>query len=66
VVQGAGATTVDGERFEWRRGDVIAAPAWRPHFHQASDDALLFRVTDEPVMRRLGFHRVDEAPAAAH
>src|SRR5262249_53539418 len=27
AVQGTGATTIDGERFEWRRGDVIAAPA---------------------------------------
>jgi gentisate 1,2-dioxygenase len=33
VVQGSGATNVDGERFDWRRGDVIAAPAWRPHAH---------------------------------
>ena len=61
VVRGTGATTVDGERFAWRRGDVIAAPAWRPHFHEASDDAILFRVTDEPVMQRLGFYRVEES-----
>jgi gentisate 1,2-dioxygenase len=65
AVKGSGATTVDGERFEWRRGDVIAAPAWRPHCHEAAEDALLLRVTDEPVMQRLGFYRVDgEAPAA--
>jgi len=31
----------------------------RPHFHQASDDAILLRVTDAPVMQRLGFHRVE-------
>ena len=37
IVKGSGATTVDGERFEWSRGDVIAAPAWRPHFHEAAD-----------------------------
>jgi len=66
AVQGSGATTVDGERFEWRRGDVIAAPAWRPHFHEAADDALLLRVTDEPVMQRLGFYRVDGETPAAH
>ncbi len=65
VVKGAGSTTVDGERFEWNRGDVIAAPAWRPHFHEAAEDALVLRVTDEPVMRRLGFLRVQE-PAQAH
>ena len=66
AVKGTGATTVDGQRFEWRRGDVIAAPAWRPHFHEASEDALLLRVTDEPVMQRLGFYRVDGETPAAH
>src|ERR1700735_1488889 len=57
VVKGSGVTTIDGESFEWRRGDVIAAPAWREHSHEAAEDALLLRVTDEPVMQRLGFHR---------
>jgi len=59
VVRGSGTTTIDGERFAWARGDVMAAPAWRPHFHEAADDAILLRVTDEPVMKRLGFHRVE-------
>jgi gentisate 1,2-dioxygenase len=65
VVHGTGVTTVDGERFAWKRGDVIAVPAWRPHFHEASDDALLFRVTDEPVLAKLGFQRVEEQAGAA-
>jgi gentisate 1,2-dioxygenase len=65
VVKGTGATVVDGERFDWKRGDVIAAPAWRSHFHEAAEDALVFRVTDAPVMQRLGFLRVEE-PAPAH
>ena len=65
IVKGSGVTTVDGERFAWNRGDVIAAPAWRPHFHEAADDALLLRVTDEPVMQRLGFHR-GEGQTPAH
>jgi gentisate 1,2-dioxygenase len=63
VVQGAGTTTVDGERFAWSRGDVIAAPAWRPHRHEAESGAILFRVTDEPVMQRFGWWR-EEFPAA--
>ncbi len=66
AVQGSGATTIDGERFEWTRGDVIAAPAWLPQFHEAAEDALLFRVSDEPVMQRLGFYRIEEpAPPAS-
>ena len=66
IVKGTGATTIDGTRFEWSRGDVIAAPAWRPHFHEAADDALMFRVTDEPVMQRLGFLRVEEPQQPTH
>jgi gentisate 1,2-dioxygenase len=66
VVNGTGATTVDGERFEWSRGDVIAAPAWRPHCHEAAEDALLLRVSDEPVMQRLGLLRLEEAAQPAH
>lgn len=65
IVKGSGATTIDGQRFEWRRGDVIAAPAWRPHHHEADDDALMLRVTDEPVLERLGFLRVEE-PKQTH
>jgi gentisate 1,2-dioxygenase len=64
VVRGAGTTTIDGESFEWSRGDVIAAPAWQPHFHRASDDAILFRVTDEPMLQKLGFLRVEAAAVA--
>jgi gentisate 1,2-dioxygenase len=64
VVRGEGVSDIDGERFEWRRGDVIAAPAWRPHWHEAAGDAILFRVTDEPVMQRFGWWR-EEFPAAA-
>jgi gentisate 1,2-dioxygenase len=66
VVKGSGVTEIDGERFEWKRGDVIAAPAWRPHHHEATDDSLLFRVTDEPVMQRLGFYRIEDAAPAKH
>jgi gentisate 1,2-dioxygenase len=62
VVQGEGVSTVDGERFEWQRGDVIAAPAWRPHRHQATGEAILLRVSDEPVMQRFGWWR-EELPA---
>jgi gentisate 1,2-dioxygenase len=66
IVKGSGTTTIDGERFDWRRGDVIAAPAWRPHHHEAAEDALMLRVTDEPVMARLGFLRVEAPKQAAH
>ena len=57
VIRGEGHTVIDGETFPWQRSDVIAAPAWRPHHHKAQSDAVLFRVTDAPVMAALGLLR---------
>jgi len=57
VLHGEGHSVIDGQRFAWQRGDVIAAPAWREHHHVAKTDAVLFRVTDEPVMQTLGLVR---------
>jgi gentisate 1,2-dioxygenase len=37
----------------------MASSSWRPHFHEASDVAILLLVTDEPVMKRLGFFRTE-------
>lgn len=58
VFRGHGSTEVDGERFEWAKGDVIVAPGWRAHHHEVHEDAVLFRVTDAPVQQRLGILRV--------
>jgi gentisate 1,2-dioxygenase len=57
VVQGEGTTTVDGETMHWKRGDVFVVPSWQQFSHQSGEDAVLFRATDEPVMRKLGFMR---------
>lgn len=57
VVRGRGETVVDGERFEWSPGDVVVAPSWRLHEHHADEDAVLFRVTDAPMLDALGFLR---------
>lgn len=50
VVEGSGQTEIDGEIFTWGFGDTIAIPAWRSYRHTASSDALLFKVSDAPVM----------------
>jgi len=62
VVEGEGATEVDGETLEWSRGDVIVVPSWREHVHRSETGAVLFRCTDEPVLSKLGFLRAG-APA---
>jgi gentisate 1,2-dioxygenase len=60
VAQGDGTSVIDGESFTWSRGDVLAVPAWRPHSHEASTDAILLRVSDEALLRPLALLR--EAP----
>jgi gentisate 1,2-dioxygenase len=57
VAKGAGTTEVEGTKLSWKRGDVIVVPAWQSHVHRSDDGAVLFRVTDEPVMEKLGFLR---------
>jgi gentisate 1,2-dioxygenase len=57
VAKGSGTTEVEGTKLTWKRGDVIVVPAWQSHVHRSDDGAVLFRVTDEPVMEKLGFLR---------
>ena len=57
VAQGEGESTVDGETFQWARGDVMAVPAWRPHRHEASVDAVLLRVSDAPLLEKISLLR---------
>ena len=58
VAQGSGVSRIDGQEFPWSRGDVLAAPAWRPHQHCAGTDAVLLRVSDTPVLDKLNLLRV--------
>jgi gentisate 1,2-dioxygenase len=38
-------------------GDVIAVPCWHSRKIEARSDAVLFRVSDEPLLRKLGLKR---------
>ena len=57
VIDGAGRSEIDGEMFEWARGDVLVVPAWRPAVHRATTTAHLLRVTDEPLLKALHWLR---------
>lgn len=56
-VEGEGETVVEGESFAWKRGDVLVVPSWHTHFHRSERGAVMFRVTDEPTLSKLGFLR---------
>ena len=58
--EGAGSTTVDGVKMDWKPFDAFAVPGgtWFQHENASGkDDAILFVASDEPSLRSLGFHR---------
>ena len=60
VVDGQGATVVDGETLEWDAKDVFVVPGWAWHEHvnlSSSHAAYLFSFTDGPVFRALSLYR---------
>jgi gentisate 1,2-dioxygenase len=58
VVTGTVRTTIDGQADEvLARGDVIAVPLWHGHVLRGVDHATLLRVTDEPIVAKLGLLR---------
>lgn len=54
VIRGRGFSVVDGAAIEWRVGDTFVLPANATSAHHATDDAALYWVTDEPLLRFLG------------
>lgn len=61
VTSGGGSSTIGGKKFDWERGDVFAVPTWNDFEVRASEDALLFEVTDEPTQRKLNLFRAEES-----
>lgn len=64
VIEGEGSSIVNGQRLDWARGDVFVIPnwAWHEHRNPHGRDAILFCITDEPVMRALGMYREQPYP----
>jgi gentisate 1,2-dioxygenase len=50
-------TVEDGTDETLGPGDVIAMPCWHAHGYRAESDAVIFRVSDEPLLARLGLVR---------
>ena len=59
VVQGTGSSTIGEQRLDWTAGDTFVVPLWYAHQHMntASDDAILFAVSDAPLLRGLDLYR---------
>lgn len=58
-VEGKGATKIDGETFEWGPRDIFVAPSWKQVAHTASEESVLFSISDRPAQEALGLWRED-------
>jgi gentisate 1,2-dioxygenase len=63
AVEGRGRTTVNGDVLEWGPRDVFVVPGWLPYRHEATDEAILFSLSDRPVQQALGLWREDKGRA---
>jgi gentisate 1,2-dioxygenase len=58
--RGSGSSFVGDERFDWEAGDSFVVPLWYPHRHAnraASEEAILFSMSDAPVLKSLNLYR---------
>jgi gentisate 1,2-dioxygenase len=54
VLRGSGTSRLDDGVLAWAEGDLFVLPGGSPNEHQASRDAVLYHVTDEPLLAYLG------------
>jgi gentisate 1,2-dioxygenase len=59
VLDGSGTTKIGERDFSWRKGDAFAAPTWTKIEHSIDSDALLFTLSDEPLMRFAHYYRFE-------
>jgi gentisate 1,2-dioxygenase len=59
VIDGQGVTEVAGRRFDWQSNDIFVVPsfAWRRHINESDGDAVLYAVSDAPLMGKIGQYR---------
>lgn len=60
VFRGQGATQIGEKLYEWEQGDSFVVPLWYAHRHlnrSSSNDAILFSMSDAPVLKALDLYR---------
>ena len=61
VVEGHGTSQIGASTFTWGPRDIFVSPSWAPVSHTASDDAVIFSMSDRPAQIALGLWR-EQAP----
>jgi gentisate 1,2-dioxygenase len=60
VFRGKGSTRIGERRFDWEQGDSFVVPLWHAHRHlnrSSAEEAILFSMSDAPVLKALGLYR---------
>ena len=59
VIQGEGETVAGDQGLRWSKGDGFVVPNWCQHRHRnlVRDDALLFSVSDAPLLKAAQLYR---------
>jgi gentisate 1,2-dioxygenase len=65
VVTGRGTTVVGDTTFTWDRGDALVVPNWTWHRHEnrSAEDAMLFFMSDRPLLEATGLYREESSAA---
>jgi gentisate 1,2-dioxygenase len=65
--RGAGTTIINGEPFQWQKGDTFIVPLWSWHEHanrSSTEKAILFSMHDLPILRAFGLYREEQQEAS--
>ena len=59
AIEGQGVAEIAGRRLDWQTNDICVVPsfAWRRHINQSTADAVLYVVSDAPLMEKIGQYR---------
>jgi gentisate 1,2-dioxygenase len=59
AIDGQGVTEIAGERLDWQTNDIFVVPnfTWRRHVNKGEADAVLYAVSDAPLLEKIGQYR---------
>jgi len=59
AIEGQGMTEIGAATLDWQANDIFVVPtfAWRRHFNRGQKDAVLYAVSDAPLMEKIGQYR---------
>ena len=66
--RGSGTTVINGEPFNWEKGDTFVVPLWSWHEHanrSSTEEAILFSMHDTPILKAFGLYREEEQEGSA-